>query len=72
MEKDHWFRVNVTTRLLNDPIDESDLLIVSDTIVNVQTGTGNRIEAWDRRGTPMYSKGQIRRFIDVGRLTRGR
>lgn len=25
-----------------------DLLIVSDTIVNVQTGTGNRIEFWDR------------------------
>ncbi len=24
MEKDHWFRVDVTTRLLNDPPDESD------------------------------------------------
>jgi Protein of unknown function (DUF1329) len=49
-----------------------DLLIVSDTIANVQTGTGNRIEFWDRSGTPMNSKGKIRRFIDVGRLTKGR
>jgi len=49
-----------------------DLLIVSDIIVNVQTGTGNRIEFWNRNGTPMKSKGKIRRFIDVGRLTRGR
>jgi len=49
-----------------------DLHIVSDTIANVQTGTGNRIEFWDRSGTPMSSKGKIRRFIDVGRLTKGR
>jgi hypothetical protein len=49
-----------------------DLLIVSDTIVNVQTGTGNRIEFWDRNGVPLASKGKIRRFIDVGRLTKGR
>ncbi len=49
-----------------------DLVIVSDIIVNVQTGTGNRIEFWDRTGTPMKSKGKIRRFIDVGRLTKGR
>jgi len=49
-----------------------DLLIVSDLIVNVQTGTGNRIEFWDLTGTPMSSKGKIRRFIDVGRLTKGR
>jgi hypothetical protein len=49
-----------------------DLLIVSDIIVNVQTGTGNRIEFWDRHGTPFKSKGQIRRFLDVGRLTKGR
>jgi len=49
-----------------------DLKVVSDTIVNIQTGTGNRIEFWDVDGTPLKSKGQIRRYIDVGRLTRGR
>ena len=49
-----------------------DLTIVSDMIVNVQTGTGNRIEFWNRVGTPLKSRGKIRRFIDVGRLTRGR
>jgi hypothetical protein len=49
-----------------------DLMIVGDTIVNVQTGTGNRIEFWDRNGVPLKNKGKIRRFIDVGRLTKGR
>ncbi|MCH2171442.1 DUF1329 domain-containing protein [Myxococcota bacterium] len=49
-----------------------DLIIVSDMIINVQTGTGNRIEFWDRRGAPFTSKGKIRRFLDVGRLTKGR
>ncbi len=49
-----------------------DLRFVSDIIVNVQTGTGNRIEFWDRTGTAFKSKGKIRRFIDVGRLTKGR
>jgi hypothetical protein len=49
-----------------------DLTVVSDTIVNVQTGTGNRIEFWNRSGTPMNGVGKIRRFIDVGRLTKGR
>ena len=49
-----------------------DLIVVSDTIVNVQTGTGNRIEFWDRTGVPLKNKGKIRRFIDVGRLTKGR
>ncbi len=49
-----------------------DLAVVSDIIVNVQTGTGNRIEFWNRSGTPMDSPGKIRRFIDVGRLTKGR
>lgn len=48
------------------------LSIVSDIIANVQTGTGNRIEFWDLEGTPLKSKGKIRRFIDVGRLTKGR
>jgi hypothetical protein len=48
-----------------------DLRVVSDTIVNVQTGTGNRIEFWDGHGTPFASKGKTRRYIDVGRLTTG-
>jgi len=54
-----------------------DLKNVSDTIINVQTGTGNRIEFWDNHGQPLggrgqISKGKIRRYIDVGRLTKGR
>jgi hypothetical protein len=49
-----------------------DLKVVSDMIVNVQTGTGNRIEFWDINGTPLKSKGKVRRYIDIGRLTRGR
>jgi hypothetical protein len=49
-----------------------DQRIISDTIVNVQTGTGNRIEFWDNHGSPLKSKGKIRRYIDVGRLTKGR
>ncbi len=48
------------------------LVVVSDTIANVQTGTGNRIEFWDAHGTPLPSTGKIRRYIDVGRLTKGR
>ena len=49
-----------------------DLSVVGDIIVNVQTGTGNRIEFWNRSGTPMNSVGKMRSFIDVGRLTQGR
>jgi len=55
-----------------------DLRIVSDTIVNVQTGTGNRIEFWDSHGSPYTNKegeiavGKVHRYIDVGRLTKGR
>ena len=48
------------------------LSMISDIIANVQTGTGNRIEVWDIDGVPLSSKGKIRRFIDVGRLTKGR
>ena len=48
------------------------LNVISDTIVNVQTGTGNRIEFWDAHGTPLPSKGKMRRYIDTGRLTKGR
>jgi len=46
--------------------------IICDVIANVQTGTGNRIEFWDSSGEPFKSKGKIRRYIDVGRLTKGR
>jgi hypothetical protein len=46
--------------------------VVADTIINVQTGTGNRIEFWDAAGKRIGNKAQIRRYIDVGRLTRGR
>jgi hypothetical protein len=49
-----------------------DLRVVCDMILNVQTGTGNRIEIYDLHGTPLKSKGKIRRFIDVGRLNKGR
>ncbi len=49
-----------------------DNTLVSDIITNVQTGTGNRIEFWDADGVPFKSKGKIRRYIDVGRLTKGR
>jgi hypothetical protein len=52
--------------------DPKDLRIVSDIIVNVQTGTGNRIEFWDSHGVPLSSKGKIRRYIDIGRLNKGR
>ena len=56
-----------------DDVPEPRMLpVISDMIVNVQTGTGNRIEFWDAHGTPPKSKGKIRRFIDVGRLTKGR
>jgi hypothetical protein len=49
-----------------------DVRVISDMIVNVQTGTGNRIEFWDTHGTPLDSKGKVRRYVDIGRLTKGR
>jgi hypothetical protein len=49
-----------------------DIHVISDTIVNIQTGTGNRIEFWDNHGTPFESKGKVRRYIDIGRLNKGR
>jgi hypothetical protein len=52
--------------------DPSDLRAISDMIINVQTGTGNRIEFWDNHGTPFPTKGKIRRYIDIGRLNKGR
>jgi hypothetical protein len=50
----------------------NDVRVISDIIVNVQTGTGNRIEFWDNHGSPFDSKGKIRRYIDIGRLNKGR
>ncbi len=55
-----------------DVAQPRDQRIVSDIIANVQTGTGNRIEFWDSNGMPFKSKGKIRRYIDIGRLTKGR
>jgi hypothetical protein len=52
--------------------EPQDLRIVSDIIVNVQTGTGNRIEYWDSNGQPLGSRGKVRRYIDIGRLNKGR
>jgi hypothetical protein len=49
-----------------------DNRVIADIIVNVQTGTGNRIEFWDSHGSPLKSKGKIRRYIDIGRLNKGR
>ncbi len=41
-------------------------------LVNPQTGTGNRIEFWNTDGTPFDSKGKFRRYVDIGRLNKGR
>ncbi len=49
-----------------------DMRVISDIIVNVQTGTGNRIEFWNNQGTPFSSRGKVRRYIDIGRLNKGR
>ncbi len=49
-----------------------DSMTVADIVINVQTGTGNRIEFWDANGSPIGNSGKIRRYIDVGRLTKGR
>ncbi len=46
-----------------------DLRVVSDTVLNVQTGTGNRIEFWDNHGMPL-SRGRTRLYISVDRLIR--
>jgi hypothetical protein len=49
-----------------------DSIPVADVVINVQTGTGNRIEFWDANGSPIGSPGKVRRYIDMGRLTKGR
>jgi hypothetical protein len=48
-----------------------DLRVVSESIANVQTGTGNRLDFWDSHGT-MPKRGELRRFVDIQRLRRGR
>lgn len=48
-----------------------DLRVVSESIANVQTGTGNRLDFWDSHGT-MPSLNKLRRYVDVQRLRRGR
>jgi hypothetical protein len=48
-----------------------DLRVVSDAIVNVQTGAGNRLDFWDSHGTPP-SLGKLRRMIDVTGLKQAR
>jgi len=48
-----------------------DLRVVSESIANVQTGTGNRLDFWDSHGS-MPDLNKLRRYIDVQRLRRGR
>jgi hypothetical protein len=48
-----------------------DLRVVSESIANVQTGTGNRLDFWDSHGT-MPPLNKLRRYVDVQRLRRGR
>ncbi len=48
-----------------------DLRIVSEAIFNVQTGTGNRLDFWNSRGTPLNPR-SLRRYVDIQRLRRGR
>jgi uncharacterized protein DUF1329 len=52
--------------------EPKNLRTVSDIIVNVQTGTGNRIEFWNNEGSPLSSHGKIRAYVDIGRLNKGR
>jgi hypothetical protein len=49
-----------------------DLRLVSDIIVNVQTGTGNRIEFWSAHGAPFDRRGEIRKYIDIAKLNKGK
>jgi len=52
--------------------DVRSLRLASQIIVNIQSGTGNRIEVWNNQGGPPPSKGDIRRLVDIGRLNKGR
>jgi len=55
-----------------DVPEPRDSMSVADIVINVQTGTGNRIEFWDANGSPLGNEGKVRRYIDAGRLTKGR
>ncbi|MBW2313803.1 MAG: DUF1329 domain-containing protein [Deltaproteobacteria bacterium] len=48
-----------------------DVRVVSESIANVQTGTGNRLDFWDSHGT-MPKRSDLRRYVDIQRLRRGR
>jgi len=48
-----------------------DLRVVSDSIANVQTGTGNRLDFWNSHGTAPELR-ELRRYIDIQRLRSGR
>lgn len=48
-----------------------DLRIVSDSIFNAQTGTGNRLDFWDSHGSAPDLT-ELKRYIDIQRLRRGR
>jgi hypothetical protein len=47
-----------------------DLKIVSEALLNVQTGTGNRIDFWNVQGSQPDLR-ELRRKLDVGSLARG-
>jgi hypothetical protein len=42
----------------------NDVRAVAEITVDVQTGTGVRLEFWDNHGTPLGDKSKVRRFID--------
>ena len=48
-----------------------DLRVVSEAIMNVQTGTGNRLDFWDSNGSPPKLR-SLRRYAEVQRLRQGR
>ncbi len=52
--------------------DVRSLRLVSQIIVNVQSGTGNRIEVYNNQGGPPGNKGDLRKLVDIGRLNKGR
>ena len=47
-----------------------DLKIVSEALLNVQTGTGNRIDFWDAHGAPPPLR-ELRQRLDIRSLARG-
>lgn len=47
-----------------------DLRIISEVVMNVQTGTGNRLDFWDANGAPL-SDGRLKRYISIERLRSG-